>query len=128
MHLCPKSWERNFMQGMWRFFLSGTMQHERHTDYGTWSRNILFCEDENLTITPSKENLNEYSIYDLRNQRRGRQVLIQQDEDVIVVERKKDAIACQDEGVKEVVEPQNENVWTIQQNEDAQNGDVKVDQ
>jgi hypothetical protein len=63
-------------------------------------RDILLCEDETLVVTPSKEDPSEYSTYDLRNQQKGRQVLIHQDE-----------------AAREVVEQQNEN---------EQNGDAKT--
>jgi hypothetical protein len=43
-------------------------------------KNVLFCEDEILTVTPHKEDPGEYSTNDLSIQGRGRQVLIHQDE------------------------------------------------
>jgi len=59
-------------------------------------RNIFFCEDEILTITPNKEDLGEYSINDLSIQGRAKQVLIHQDE-----------------ATKEVAKPQNEDEGVV---------------
>jgi hypothetical protein len=60
-------------------------------------KNVLFCEDEILTVTPSKEDIGQYSINDLSIHRRGRQVLIHQDE-----------------ATREVAKPQNEDEGAVQ--------------
>ncbi len=70
---------------------------------------MLFCENEILITTPSKENLGEYSINDLSIEGRGKQVLIHQDE-----------------ATRELTKPQNEDEGTVQQIEDAQNGNAKA--
>jgi hypothetical protein len=58
---------------------------------------MLFCENEILITTPSKENLGEYSINDLSIEGRGKQVLIHQDE-----------------ATRELTKPQNEDEGTVQ--------------
>jgi hypothetical protein len=103
IHLCPKSWETNLMQGLWRVFC---WVYATSKAYSLWHliknhiivcRNILFCEDEILTITPNKEDLGEYSINDLSIQGRGRQVLIHQEE-----------------ATRELAKPQNEDEGAVQ--------------
>jgi hypothetical protein len=44
----------------------------------------------------------------LRNQGRGKQVLIHQDKNVRAIEQNKDVIIWQDEVTREIIKPQNE--------------------
>jgi len=53
----------------------------------------------------------------LRNQGRGKQVLIHQDKNVRAIEQNKDVIIWQDEVTREIIKPQNE---------DAQNWNAKA--
>jgi hypothetical protein len=48
MHLFPKSWERNLMQGLWICFLLGIVQHRRHTDCGIQSRITSFFAEKSF--------------------------------------------------------------------------------